>query len=338
MRPGRQIRMGVQHATLGQRVLWRGYIDAVTPVYDPVQPDTVEFACIDALGEVNRAKTKPLPDPVFAGDTATTRVHRLLDAAAWLPVKRDVATTTDTLLASNMGGQTADLLGQVADSVGGAVFGDQRGNICFRPRDWQAFDPTIPIDGVIGNGGATDVCPVRWTRPFDRASITTRVIIGRDVETALQLDDLDGQARYGIEPFERVNLLTQSDARLTLLAERVLETRDDSTAPKVRSVTLEAATSDASLDLQAAVDPFKPSRYQCRLELDRGEVFEEQHFATGLRHTIDPHSSETLINLDLAGPYETTGTARWDDAWFDGSTWAELAGRTLGRRHTRRWA
>jgi hypothetical protein len=358
MRPGRQIRMGVVHRGGGADVvfgssdvvfgasdvtfgggqsdevvvLWRGFIDSVVPVYDPVNTDTVELRCIDVLGEVNRAKTKPLPAPAYAGDTADVRIHRLLDAAGWWQNKRDISPTGDTLIGSDMGGQTADLLGQAADSVGGAVFGDQHGFICFRPRDWQTFDPTDPTDATIGNVDPGDVCPVQWERPFERAAISTRVIIGRDPETAVQLDDIDGQARYGIEPFERTNLLTQSDTRLQLLAERVLATRDDSTAPKVRSVTLNAATSDASLDLQATVDPFKPSRYRCRLSLPRGEVFDQQHFVTGVRHTVDRHGWETLVNLDLAGPYAVAG-ARWDDAYWGQARWTDAVRSMEGLTH-----
>lgn len=355
LRPGRQIRCGVVHRTLGPVVLWRGYIDALVPVYDPVEPDTVEIHCIDALGEVNRAKAKPLAAPVGAGEPASVRIDRILDAAQWATPKRDIWATGDTLIASDLGGQTADLLGQAADSVGGVVFGDQRGTVCFRPRDWQAYDPNTPPDGSIGNSadagagndvvynqadgthldyvwktdqviffetpGNEDVCPVRWERPFERADIATRAIIGRNAATAVQVDDVDGIVRYGIEPFERTSLLTESDARLVDLANRVLAVRDDSTAPRIRSVTMNAATGDDSLDLQATVDPFKPSRYLCRLVLERGEVFEEMDFATGWRHTIDRHSWETLINLDVAAPYANLG-AHWDGAWWDRSLWA----------------
>jgi hypothetical protein len=354
MRPGREIRMGVAHRTLGAVWLWRGYIDGVVPVYDPVNPDTVELHCIDALGEVNRAKAKPLPAPVGAGEQGSARVNRILDAAAWSRSRRDIRPSPVTLIASDLAGQTADLLGQAADSVGGAVFGDQTGTVCFRPRDWQTYNPIDPPDGTIGNGaaagadvvfgagdvvfgaddvvygagGAADVCPVRWERPFERADISTRVILGRDPATAVQLDDGEGIARYGIEPFERTNLLTESDSFLMQLAQRMLEVRDEATAPRVRSVTLNAATSAESLDLQTTVDVFKPSRYQCRLVYPRGDVFDEMHFATGVRHIVDPASWETLINLDLSAPFANAGHY-WDGAWWDRSIWTVVVADLL---------
>ena len=138
MRPGRSIRMGVEHVVLGTRWLFRGFIDGITPRYDPIDQDTVQLNCIDALGEVNRAKTTPLAVADGDGETIDVRIGRHLDIAKWPPQKRDIQPTAMELIASDMGGQIADLLGQAADSGGGVVYGDTEGRIGFRPRDWQA--------------------------------------------------------------------------------------------------------------------------------------------------------------------------------------------------------
>jgi hypothetical protein len=151
MRPGRSIRVGVLHVVLGMRWLYRGFIDAMTPTYDPVQPDTVELSCIDALGEVNRAKVVPVDPPVGAGDNITTRLTRLLDAGSWPADKRALASASDTLIAHDLGGQLADLLGQAADSGGGNVYGDLNGNVAYKGRDWQIWVPGTPPDATIGN-------------------------------------------------------------------------------------------------------------------------------------------------------------------------------------------
>ena len=294
--------------------------------------------------------------------------------------------TSDTLIASDMGGQVADLLGQAADSAGGVIFADTAGTICFRPRDWQTYAPGTPNDGTIGNvkkgtpgyytpgvpqvdgylapamvdsgptealtdprgrvwtatsspvivrripavppvwvpGTPADVCPIGWTRPFDRAGIATRVLVGRDPETAQQFDDLAAQELYGIEPFERTDLLTELDFRVAEIGERYLATRGASTAPRVRSVSFNAATSEAALDLMTTVDVFKPSRYRCRLNLERGLVFDEEMFATGVVHSVDAHRWTLDLNLDAASPYEVAGV-RWDFGWWDQSPWASAA-------------
>lgn len=769
MRPGRAIRVGVEHVNLGTRWLFRGFIDALTPVYSPTDTDTVELSCIDALGEVNRAKLLPLPDPMYAGDSVDVRIARLLDAASWPESKTRLQPTGDTLIATTMGGQLADMLGQAADSGGGNVFGDLDGNVVYRARDWQVFAPGTPPDGTIGNvehghtipgtpqvdgyvpgvaantyfvstpnapdlritgdvritarvraddvestasrviadrigtnvyayrlatyttswyligwptgqtspqvgpglatrtvmgltppgadvyvgaeavgvspssqaatlllsslrstdgvgwtrpagtsagqradmlsypstvaqrisngwlgriywvqveainratftfpgvagnymsvpdfasgtgdieivarcaftntvgpanepiianrstaieyllrrqaganrlqlvwtdntsstiyqpssqpfpiangvlawyrvrltaatgvvtyeyaadapaepttwttlGSGTsvanttrratsapvtigwdnsqgppiftgriarvivrnaltgtaatvldvsdtsvvmlsattfraasgqtvtvaqtagntivrglpssviwrfdandypgtglsyvdprgrtwtlnvvgaimpkvpavppvvvppDVCPTQWERPFARADLATRVIIGRDQATAQQLDDVDGQTLYGIEPFERTDLLTERDDKITLLGQRILRVRSALSAPRIRSVSFDARTTDAALDLMATVDVFTPSRYRCRLQYPepRGLVFDAEHFATGVVHEMTPSSWAVDVNLDLAAPYAAAG-GRWDGAYWDQATWA----------------
>lgn len=321
MRPGRSLRIGFVHETLGAVWRFRGFVDVVRPTYTPAGADTVVLEVVDALGEVNRAKNKPLAAPVGDGETVSARMGRILDRSSWAPAKRDIAASSLTLIADAIGGQTADLLGRAADSAGGSVFGDYDANVTFRARDWQTYLPGTPVDGTIGNVAPSDVCPVGWVRPFARADITTRAIMGRDEATAVVVDDANGQLAYGIEPFERTDLLTKVDADLTTLANRVIATRSSSTAPRVRSVTLDARTSVAALDLMTSVDVYRPSRYRCRLRYPRGTVFDAEHFATAVVHDITPSSWTLELALDLAAPYAATG-ARWDSGRWDRSTWA----------------
>jgi hypothetical protein len=349
VRPGRPIRMGVIHQDFGVRWLFRGFVDSVLPTYDPVDPDRVELSCIDALGEVNRAKFVP---QLFtgAGETVRYRIHRILDLTKWPTEKRDVDFTSDTLIGDDLSGQAADLLGRAADSNGGSVFGDMEGRVAYRSRDWQTFQPGTPPDGTIGNvedgspnrvtfdpfnyledgaqvvWGATvpaDVCPTRWERPFARADIATRIIVGRESDPAslVQLDDLEGQLLYGIEPFQRTDLLTQHDDTLAMLARRFLNARHHTTAPRVRSVSLSAATADNALDLMSTVDVYKPSRYRCRLQYDRGMVFDDEYFATAVAHDVTPSAWTLELNLDSAAPFAVVGE-RWDSGHWDSTVWA----------------
>lgn len=328
VRPGRAIRFGVEHAVLGTRWRFRGFIDAMRPTYLPNGNDAVELSCVDALGEVNRARLVPLaaPCPVEAG---RPRVTRILDLASWPQGKRDLWASATMLLGSTLGGQVADLLGVVAESCGGAVFGNLDGDVAFRPRDWMTYNPaTSPVDGTIGNVGPGDVCPSSWTRPFDRADISTRVILGRNDAGAtplLQLDDPVGAAMYGIEPWERTYLLTQTDAELRNLGERTLATRSYLTAPRVRAVTLHAASSAAALDLMSLVDVYAPSRYRCRLTAERGEVFDVEMFATGAHFEMERGLWRLDLNLDVAEPFAMASDARWDRARWSRDKWTDVA-------------
>jgi hypothetical protein len=659
IRPGRAIRFGVTHITLGDCWVFRGFIDDMQPSYLPDGTDTVELHCVDALGEVNRAKFVPYDVPWGAGENATQRVTRILNLAMWPVAKRQIGPSSTALLGSDLGGQAADLLGVVSESVGGALFGDLEANVVFHGRDWQAYPAGTPPDGTIGNvdpgvpgywipgtpevpahldtaagvvstvaptvpaaqrqvtsdpagvtvvdaggvstitgpnglrwaqldqinqrrfvfpgvagnylsvsnaanlkitgdieivarcdvrptvsgviycydgsprgwrlyyatngqinfnpalpgtsysstvvpgtagamtwikmtrvaanglisfywapdsptepmtwtaagtnsstagnlplpttgvlatiaaraaggssemfagriarvivrdgiagptvldvtesdaatvpAGATsftagtgqtvtvtqtagntiiqalpdqtvwrfdandypgsgltytdprgrqwtlsapgavapyqpatppvwvppvpgDVCPTSWTRPFDRADIATRVILGRDNTTLdppsvpIQLDDQAGIALFGIEPFERTYLLTRDDDDLYLLAQRILETRGYRYQPRVRTVDFDAATSDTALDLMAVATPYLPSRYRCRLRLERGDIFDEEMFVTGLAHEIEPGRWHAQYNLDSAAPY-AVADVRWDTAHWDRDRW-----------------
>jgi hypothetical protein len=223
--------------------------------------------------------------------------------------------------ATDYAGQIADMLGTTADSVGGAIFGDTRGWIYFRGSGWPSSAPGDPLDGTIGNVGPDDVCPVSWQRPFDRADIATRVIIGRDSPTAQTFDDVPAQNLYGIEPFERTSLLTKSDNTIAYLGQRILALRGASTAPRVRSVSLDADTSVAALDLMSSVSLTKPSLYRCRLALGRGTVFDVRHFATAVAHDITPGRWSLELSLDIASTYRTAPSG-WDEARWDQRTWS----------------
>jgi hypothetical protein len=134
------------------------------------------------------------------------------------------------------------------------------------------------------------------------------------------LDDLEGQRLYGIEPFERTDLLTEGYDMLVLLARRVLNSRSHTTAPRVRSVSLDARTADNALDLMSTVDVYDPSRYRCRLQYDRGLVFDDEYFATAVAHEVTPNGWTLELNLDTAAPYAVVGE-RWDSAHWGTSVW-----------------
>ena len=315
LRPGRSIRFGVDHQTLGRVVLWRGYIDVVDPTYEPGS-QVVRLQCIDALGEAGKVRLSAPGDPTGSGETVTARLGRILDDAGWPTGRRRLDGSSSTLLATKLDGQAADLLGRAADSNGGAVYADTSAYLVYRAMGWQVYPVGRPVDATIGNVGPGDVCPTRWVRPFARADIATRVILGNSrepVADVVQLEDEPGQGLYGVESFERTDLDTASAAELASMASTYLVTRGVATAPRVRSVGLDATTGDAVVDLLTTASPYRPSRYRCRLLLDRGLVFDAEHQTTGATHTITPDGWSADLSLDLAEVYQASG-ARWEPA------------------------
>jgi hypothetical protein len=151
MRAGRALRIGIDHDEIGRVWLWRGFVDAIDPRYDPEDGDTIRVECIDALGEAGRPYIARVDVPVGAGERGNHRVNRILDAAKWPLEQRQVAETSTTMIGTELDRQALDLMTQCADSEGGAVFGDVHGRVAYRGRDWQSYPPEQPNDGTIGN-------------------------------------------------------------------------------------------------------------------------------------------------------------------------------------------
>ena len=276
VRPGRQIRVGVALDGGEPHWLCRGLIDAANPTYDPVLQDVVELSCIDAKGMAGKVDLGKLADPgVGASETVTARMNRVLDAAGWQAHYRDIPAAGTTLLATTMGAKCVDLLDVAADSVGGVVFGDEQGRVTFRGRDWQTYEPDVPVDDTIGNlpatgidivYGASDVvygssdvvwtsgdpqgvCPSGWEMSFEADDMATRVLLGRPSEEPHIFDDADNQILYGVETFSRTDLIPANPADLDLLGARILRVLSASFMPNVAAVTIDAATSVAARDL-----------------------------------------------------------------------------------------
>lgn len=315
LRPGRSIRFGVDHVDLGRVVLFRGFVDVVDPTYEPGS-NVVRLECIDALGEVGRTDLSAA-DPAGGGEPPDRRIARVLDAIPWPESKRHLDATSTPLLAAALDGQVADLVGRAADSNGGSVFGDVDGAITYRAMDWQTYPSARPPDATIGNVGPFDVCPVRWVRPYARADMSNRVVVGNRRQPdpdVVVVEDADSFAMYGVETFAQTDLDTQDVADLGRLASRHLVVRGPDTIPRVRSVSLDGRTGDDVVDLLAASSCYRPGRYRCRLELERGLVFDAEHYCTGIAHVITPDTWVSDLNLDLAAIYSAASAPRWEPA------------------------
>ena len=103
LRPGRALRIGVDHNTLGRVVLWRGFVDETEPRFDPVHGSVVDISGIDALGEVGRVELGQLAAAVGAGELAQARMTRIPTAARWPATKRSLAATGVPLLGTALG-------------------------------------------------------------------------------------------------------------------------------------------------------------------------------------------------------------------------------------------
>jgi hypothetical protein len=321
LEPGVLIRIGVYHQRYDYRWFFRGYCDSLTPVYVPGQDDTVRIECIDALGEVGRI---PVPDyQVVRELEATDRVTHILNEAEW-PVALRALDDDATIMEAGGGGRVIDVLTQIAESCGGAVYGGiNSGDVVFRRKDWQGYDPDDdPVDGYITNRPAEAidftglvVCPSGWERSWDRQDMSTRVTYSNQSGEEVVYRNADAERRWGIEPYDRT-LVTVYQHDMKVLAQRQLRLRGPDKFPRVEAVLLDAATDDDALDLMALATfdrpGNRPSNYRCQHRRDGGFVFNERMMVTGLRHVIKPGQWTLRMALDLAAPFIAEG-GRWGD-------------------------
>jgi hypothetical protein len=309
--------------------LWRGTVDAVEPGYDPLFGDTTTFACIDAKADAGRVTMPRTLEPVGYGEVGSTRIKRILDNAWWPVARRSIDTDDVTLGATELGGKAIDELDRTAESASGHVYGDLNGKVRYRRKDWMTYAGGTPADATIGNIGAGDVCPSGWEYWFARDDLTTRVLVGREGETPLVLT-ADAWGQYGLEPWDRQDLLPLDNFELTRIGNRVLNTRSPALQPRIAAVTLHAETGAAVAPLLASASPFTPSRYRCRHRGGDGRtVFDRPMMqVVGIAHTISPVDGwSARLSLDDATPFENVEfPARWSDPeskWSDAETqWA----------------
>ena len=317
IRPGRQARVGVNVDGAGPVWLWHGWIDGTQPSYTPDGRPTVTVNCVCAKGEFGRVELPQLPADVGAGETITARMHRLADAAVFPAHRRQFAPTGSTLIGSRLSGRAGQLADQAAQGGGGDVYGDQRGYLTYRNRDWQARDAATPVDAAIGNRGVPgEICPNGWEVLFNRSDFASRVNYGRPGEAPAVINDLQNQGRYGVETWNMTSQQTADNAELHLLADRALRVRNFDRAPRVAACTVDAARPGV-VALLVAADPFKPSAYTCALVESGRQVFVRNMFLTGVEHTITPTKWTARLALDDAAPWIVSPETRYDTAHYD---------------------
>ena len=274
VRPGRpDPRSASTTSSTGDAVLFRGFVDAMTPIYLPGRPDTVELACVDVLGEVNRAKLRTGRPGRRRQRNGEPRIDRILDAVGWLPrgrvgepraAHRDgprrtgrrpprtepptpPAAPCSATSTAGVAFRPPRLADVHAGHAGRRHIGNLSGSGSNRSTSstTATISPTAPIISRSGRSTSaptsvpsrgSDRSPVPTSRPGRSSDATSR----RPSSSTTRTGSPDTASN-------RSNGSTSSprrDSRLAELAERVLADRGEHTAPRVRSVTLDAGDLD----------------------------------------------------------------------------------------------
>jgi hypothetical protein len=291
----------------------------------------VRIECVDSLGESGRVFVDgdQLSHP-FA--SAPTRIFQILNAASWPAHFRTVGDDS-TLMSRPSSGKAVDALTQVAESCGGAVYGDPvTGDVVFKGQDWQGEAAGGEVEAFITNyfpaddDGILRVCPTGWERSSRRSDMTTRVrfsTVTSDTETG---DPIVREWRYpaaerlyGVEKYERTLICTTRE-RLDELGIRQLRIRQPNQFPRIEAALLDAAPADEALDLMTTVSFTGPSKVQCQLRRDGLMVFNRKMLVTGVRHRMTPTRWTCRLALDPSSAFVEVG-GRWDEARWGHDEW-----------------
>jgi hypothetical protein len=325
------VRIGVDHDTLGKQWFFRGFVDGLVPTYLPDRPDAVRIECIDSLGEAGRA---PVVGDRLGHRFAEThiRIQQILNAASWPRKKREIHDDA-TFMSRPSNGKAVDMLTQIAESCGGAVYGDPvTGDVVFKGQDWQGEAVIAGAQAYITNYRPDDeeprprVCPVGWELSSHRSDMVTRVRYSSATSDTDEGEPIvrewrspQAEAVYGVELYERT-LLCITGERLTELAKRQLRLGSPRRYPRVEAVLLDASTAAEALDLMASTTITRPSVYQCQLRRDNEFVFNRTYLVTGIRHRILPDRWTCRLALDIASAFVEYG-GRWGRAHWGVGTW-----------------
>jgi hypothetical protein len=156
-------------------------------------------------------------------------------------------------------------------------------------------------------GWDDDVCPSGWEVVNSREDIATRVLVGRadDPTTVapLERNDLEGQAMFGVETFDRLDLTTKADIDLDELADRFARIYSWRVLPRLAVTVTARRDSPQSMALLATATPFQPSLYQCIHAYADRTIFARMMFAVAVEHALSPEGWQARISLDAVDPW-----------------------------------
>jgi len=215
-----------------------------------------------------------------------------------------------TMQGTNLARNLADELGITADSEGGVAYAGTDGRIYFRNRDWlRLASYATTVQATIGPGGAA--CGSEHSVIRDGADVRNDVQLARAGGTMQRFVDQDSVALYRRRAFQRGDLICETDAQVTLLAQRIIGSRSKST---VRLTDVVVPVVDAaSASFVTSVD------YGWRLlvKWQQGtQSWQREVHVMGLTHQIRPEGWTVTLAVDdvMAQPTQPWGIGKWGSA------------------------
>lgn len=292
--PLRKIRFSATYSGTGY-FLFSGYITAYNYSYPKDQEiGYVDLVCTDAFRLLNLAGITSVSG-ASAGQTAGTRIDKILDAVSFPADLRDLEAGDTTLQADPSTLRTALAAIQNCEfSEQGAFYMDGAGTAIFKSRatvqEAAGETPTV----FANNGSGIDYFNINPA--FDDKLIINEATITGIGLTAQTASDATSVAKYFPHSVNYDNLVVQTDAQALNIAKAYVATRKE-TSIRVDALTLDLTTPDYSAGILAALDFDYFSNVQVINVGQNGSTINKTLQVVGIAHDVTANSWKTTFTL-----------------------------------------
>lgn len=292
--PLRKIRFSATYGSNGY-YLFSGYITAYNYTYPKDQElGYVDLVCVDAFRLLNLAGITTVASAT-AGQTAGTRIGKILDQVSYPSTMRSLEAGSTTLQADPATTRTALAAIQNCEfSEQGAFYIDGAGYATFKSRATvQAAAGATPT--FFSNDG-TGISYFNINPVFDDKLIINQATVKRVGGTAQNYQDSASVAKYFPHSVNYDNVMVQTDADALNIATAYVQTRAETTI-RIDAMTLDLTTPDYAAGITAALDFDYFSNVRVKNVGQDGSTIDKTLQVVGIAHDVTPNSWKTTFTL-----------------------------------------
>lgn len=281
--------------------LWRGYADSWDIDYAPPNYSSCVLAATDGFKVLSQYE-RAAGAGVGAGEDTGARVGRILDGVGWSATDRIVAVGDSTVQATTLAGDALSELQLTAESEIGDLYVDGGGRVVFRNRHALLEDSrSTTSQATFGDGGGSELPYTDVELVYDEATLANLVRATRVGGAAQTVQDATSQALYLTRPYERSDLILQTDADAADWARYVLYQSKD---PELRfsQLRVNPLRDPASLFPQVLGRDIGDRITIIRRPPGGGTITREVYIR-GVQHDITPSTWMTTWTLQSASKF-----------------------------------
>lgn len=292
-----------------------GIVDQITDEFDPDGAQRVKFTAVDFLS-LFAAYDGLERTPEGGGELAGARLERIAQMIDY-PYPRAFDAGTVTLQATNLARNALDEAGITIDTELGALWSDRDGRLQFRDRNGLGLDPRYLTPQAVFGEIEPELCYAHIELVTDPSLIRNDVSVSRAGGTAVHVSDQDSITLYGDRTYRRFDLIHESDAESTVIANAYLDTYAYA-EQRIESLTVDLgvlqAAQPGTVDRVLALEPL------CMIRVFRRAVGFQVVADLQIQSISEQITAESwTITFKTFRPGTLVDVAQWDvDVWDTG--------------------